>query len=164
MQSTLREITTPLLVGNITTVGAFLALMPLKSIALRDLGLFASFLLVGTILFVLIYLPHLLRTTDNRQQTTDNRDFLSHLASVQVDRKRWLVILVAMLTLIFGYFSLSVKFDSDVSNINYMTAEQKEDMAYFQKFFDGNGSEENVALYLLSSATDFDGARNRNRL
>ena len=158
IRQTLREITTPLLVGNITTVGAFLALVPLKSIALRDLGLFAYFLLVGTILFVLVYLPHLLRTTDNGQETRDNSDFLSRLASVQVDRKRWLVVLVAVLTLIFGYFSLSVKFDSDVSNINYMTAEQKEDMAYFQKFFDGNGSEENVALYLLSSATDFDGA------
>ena len=162
IRQALREITTPLLVGNITTVGAFLALMPLKSIALRDLGLFASFLLVGTILFVLIYLPHLLRTTDKRQETRDNRDFLSRLASVQVDRKRWLVVLVAVLTLIFGYFSLSVKFDSDVSNINYMTAEQKEDMAYFQKFFDGNGSEENVALYLLSSATDFNGALARS--
>jgi predicted RND superfamily exporter protein len=158
IRQALREITTPLLVGNITTVGAFLALVPLKSIALRDLGLFASFLLVGTILFVLVYLPHLLRTTDKGQQTIDNSDLLSRLASVQVDRKRWLVVLVAVLTLIFGYFSLSVKFDSDVSNINYMTAEQKEDMAYFQKFFDGNGSEENVALYLLSSATDFDGA------
>ena len=158
IRQALREITTPLLVGNITTVGAFLALVPLKSIALRDLGLFASFLLVGTILFVLVYLPHLLRTTDNGQETIDNSDFLSRLASVQIDRKRWLVVLVAVLTLIFGYFSLSVKFDSDVSNINYMTAEQKEDMAYFQKFFDGNGSEENVALYLLSSATDFDGA------
>ncbi len=158
IRQALREITTPLLVGNITTVGAFLALVPLKSIALRDLGLFASFLLVGTILFVLVYLPHLLRTTDNGQETIDNSDFLSRLASVQIDRKRWLVIMVAVLTLIFGYFSLSVKFDSDVSNINYMTTEQKEDMAYFQKFFDGNDSEENVALYLLSSATDFDGA------
>ena len=158
IRQALREITTPLLVGNITTVGAFLALVPLKSIALRDLGLFASFLLVGTILFVLVFLPHFLRTTNKGQQTTDKGDLLSRLASVQVDRKRWLVVMVAMLTLIFGYFSLSVKFDSDVSNINYMTAEQKEDMAYFQKFFDGNGSEENVALYLLSSATDFDGA------
>ena len=158
IRQALREITTPLLVGNITTVGAFLALVPLKSIALRDLGLFASFLLVGTILFVLVFLPHFLRTTDKGQQTTDKGDLLNRLASVQVDRKRWLVVLVAVLTLIFGYFSLSVKFDSDVSNINYMTAEQKEDMAYFQKFFDGNGSEENVALYLLSSATDFNGA------
>ena len=158
IRQALREITTPLLVGNITTVGAFLALVPLKSIALRDLGLFASLLLIGTILFVLIWLPHLIRTRDNRQQTTDKGDFLSRLACVQIDRKRWLVVMVALLTFVFGYFSLSVEFDSDVSNINYITAQQKEDMNYFQKFFEGNASQDDVTLYLLSSATDFDGA------
>ena len=158
VRQALREITTPLLVGNVTTVGAFLALVPLKSIALRDLGLFASFLLIGTILFVLVWLPLFFRSTDSRQLTTDKADFLSHLASVQIDRKRWLVALVAMLTLVFGYFSLFTEFDSNVSNINYMTATQEEDMAYFQELFDGNGSKDNVALYLLSSGTEFDDA------
>lgn len=154
----LREITAPLLVGNITTVGAFLALVPLKSIALRDLGLFASLLLMGTMLFVLIYLPHFLKTKDKGRQTTENKDFLSQLARIQIDRKRWLVVTVAMLTVVFGYFSLFVRFDSDVSNINYMTRQQKEDMAYFRKLLEVNASEEDATLYLLSSATDFDKA------
>ena len=179
IRQALREITTPLLVGNITTVGAFLALVPLKSIALRDLGLFASLLLVGTILFVLIWLPHFLKTTDNRQQTTDlprlqsrlgarasengqqttdNADLLSRLASVQVERKRWLVVLVAVLTLVFGYFSLSTEFDSDVSHINYMTEEQKADMNSPLLSSSEGGEKDNMSLYLLSSAKDFDEA------
>ena len=153
----LREITTPLLVGNITTVGAFLALVPLKSIALRDLGLFASFLLIGTILFVLVWLPHLLKTTDNGQQTTDRGDLLTRLASVQIERKKWVVVLVAMLTIVFGYFSLSTEFDSNVSNINYMTAEQKEDMN--SPLLASTKGEENLRpLYLLSSAPSYDKA------
>ena len=41
IRSCLKEIVNPLVVGNITTIGAFMALVPLKSIALRDLGLFA---------------------------------------------------------------------------------------------------------------------------
>ena len=158
IRQALREITTPILVGNITTVGAFLALVPLKSIALRDLGLFASLLLVGTILFVLIWLPHFLKTTDNGQQTTDNADLLSRLASVQVERKRWLVILVAVLTLVFGYFSLSTEFDSDVSHINYMTEEQKADMNSPLLSSSEGGEKDNMSLYLLSSAKDFDEA------
>ncbi len=60
-----REIVAPLLVGNITTVGAFLALVPLRSVALRDLGLFSSFLLIGTIIFVLIILPHIAKSSSN---------------------------------------------------------------------------------------------------
>ncbi len=134
----LKEITTPLLVGNITTVGAFLALVPLKSIALRDLGLFASFLLVGTILFVLVWLPHLLGKhptcgLSEASHRPASPDFLSRLASARIERKKWLVVVVAVLTLVFGYFSLSTEFDSDVSNINYMTAGQKADMALLEE-------------------------------
>ena len=187
IRQALSEITTPLLVGNITTVGAFLALVPLKSIALRDLGLFASLLLVGTILFVLIFLPHLIvkseearldasqrRVKNNSNQSADESnsdsslftlhsspnkpDLLTHLASVQVERKRWLVVLVAVLTLVFGYFSLSTEFDSDVSHINYMTEEQKADMNSPLLSSSEGGEKDNMSLYLLSSAKDFDEA------
>ena len=59
VRQALQEIVKPLVVGNITTVGAFLALAPLRAAALRDLGLFSSFLLIGTILFTLIWLPQM---------------------------------------------------------------------------------------------------------
>ena len=54
----LRELASPLLIGNVTTVGAFAALVPLHASALRDLGLFAAALLVGTLAVVLVLLPH----------------------------------------------------------------------------------------------------------
>ena len=63
VRQALQEIVKPLVVGNITTVGAFLALVPLHAAALRDLGLFSSFLLIGTILFTLIWLPQILKFT-----------------------------------------------------------------------------------------------------
>ena len=61
VRQALKEVVKPLVVGNITTVGAFFALVPLRAAALRDLGLFSSFLLVGTILFTIIWLPQVLR-------------------------------------------------------------------------------------------------------
>ena len=165
VRQALREITKPLLVGNITTVGAFLALVPLKSVALRDLGLFASFLLVGTILFVLVWLPHFLKKQANCQiakssncQIDKYPDFLDRLASVQIERSRPLVIVMVLLTILFGYYSFSTEFDTDLSNINYMTAEQKADMAYFGEILEGNSMEDKAFLYLLSSASDFDEA------
>ena len=163
VRQALREITKPLLVGNITTVGAFLALVPLKSIALRDLGLFASLLLVGTILFVLLWLPHLIETNEKRSLFTlhsslHKPDILDRLASVQIERSKWTVICLALLTLFFGYHSLSVEFDTDLANINYMTDEQKADMSYFGKLLGGDSSADEVKLYLLSSAPNFDEA------
>jgi predicted exporter len=159
IRQALREITTPLLVGNITTVGAFLALVPLKSVALRDLGLFASFLLVGTILFVLVWLPKMASSSPLRGGRVGSSDLLDRLASVQIERKKWVVVVVAVLTLVFAYFSLSTEFDSDVSNINYMTAEQKADMESLDPSRPPlKGEESLLSVFLLSSASDFDEA------
>ena len=152
----LREIVMPLLVGNVTTVGAFLALVPLQSVALRDLGLFSSFLLVGTIVFVLIYLPHITKETKEVKHT-----FLDRLSDVSLENKPVFVAFVVVLTLIFGYFSFQTRFDANISNINYMTDEQKEDMAYFQKMMTVNGGYQKV--YAVTSDSTMDGALEKSQ-
>ena len=129
MRSALKEIVMPLVVGNITTVGAFLALVPLESVALRDLGLFSAFLLIGTILFVLFWLPHMAHQT-----SMGSHDLLGRIGEVQLENKTWMIWTVVALTLVFGYFSLQTSFDADLRNINYMTNEQKQDMHYLEQF------------------------------
>ena len=126
MRQALREIVMPLLVGNITTVGAFLALVHLQSIALRDLGLFASFLLVGTIGFVLIFLPQVATVKHGREPHA-----LQRLGNFSMENKRWIVVTVVVLTAFFACFSFRTGFDTNLTHINYMTQEQKADMAYF---------------------------------
>ena len=173
IRQAVREITKPLLVGNITTVGAFLVLVPLKSVALRDLGLFASFLLIGTILFVLVWLPQTLSNSPLKGEDKKSPfkgdlegpggwrrspDFLDRLASIQIERKRWVIVLASILTLVFGYYSLSVEFDPDMSNINYMTAEQKADMETLSNYSSMGKAGGRLSYYLLSSASDFDEA------
>ena len=129
VRSALKEIVMPLVVGNITTVGAFLALVPLDAVALRDLGLFSAFLLVGTILFVLLWLPHMV----HQSPQTATHNLFSRIGEVKLENKTWLVWTVVLLTLVLGYFSLQTSFDADLRNINYMTAEQKEDMQYLEQ-------------------------------
>ena len=129
IRSALREIATPLVVGNITTVGAFLCLVPLDSVALRDLGLFSAFLLIGTILFVLLWLPHMVD-----RSSTSAHDFLGRIGDVQLENKKWIVWTVVVLTIVLGYFSLQTTFDADLRNINYMTVEQKNDLKYLGQF------------------------------
>ena len=152
----LREIVMPLVVGNITTVGAFLALVPLKSVAMRDLGLFASFLLIGTILFVLLFLPHLTRVQRHEEKSVFNK-----IGDVSLENKPWLVTAVCVLTIVFAYFSLNTSFDTNMSHINYMTDEQKADMAYFQKMMTAMGDEQKV--YAVSSAQTMDRALDVSR-
>lgn len=152
IRKSLKEIATPLVVGNITTIGAFMALVPLKSIALRDLGLYASLLLLGTIGFVLVFLPQMLKAK-SRPLTP-----LALLTSTKLENKRWLVAVVLVVTVILSWFSLKTEFDSDMQNINYLTEEQRADMKYFQSLLmpDSNGDVEQ--LFVVSSANSMDQA------
>ena len=150
METTLKEISKPLIIGNITTVGAFLALVPLKSVALRDLGLFSSLLLIGTIIFVLIYLPHTLKM----KQRVHDINLLSKVSELSLDNKRWVVVGVLILTILFGYLSNGTVFDPNMNHINYMSKEQKEDMSYFQQLISSNKTGKTV--YIVNGSSDLD--------
>ena len=162
VRTALKEIRMPLMVGNVTTVGAFLALVPLQSVALRDLGLFSAFLLVGTIIFVLVWLPHMVQKKSDLShhcvphsdlQVREPSDISHHcvphsdlqvrepsairllerLGDVQLENKRWIVGTVVALTVVLGYFSFQTSFDADLRNINYMTDEQRQDMKLLEQ-------------------------------
>jgi len=155
MRKAIREIVVPLVVGNVTTVGAFLALVPLQSSALCDLGLFASLLLVGTIVFVLLYLPHFVKRGVMKEHQSR---LLGKLANVHLERSRLFVIIVIIVTVVLGWFSMGTEFDSNMANINYMTDEQREEMNYFQRLMASDTSSTAQTVYVVSSASDFDGA------
>lgn len=152
----LKEIIMPLVVGNITTVGAFLSLVPLESVALRDLGLFCSFLLIGTIVFVMIFLPHLVKISTSIKEVS----ILGNFSNVSLEKKPWVIIVVSILTIIFGYFSTKTSFDSNMSHINYMTDEQKADMNYFQNLVTQDVNSKTI--YLVSSDTLLDKALDKH--
>lgn len=139
IKKALKEIVQPLLVGNITTIGAFLALVPLKSIALRDLGLFASLLLIGTIAFVFAFLPHFVKVSPSRESS-----MFSRLGNVQLENRKWLVGIATVFTIIFAFFSLRTSFDPNISHINYMSDEQKSDMNYLSNLLRSNPDEKTV--------------------
>lgn len=142
----LRKLVRPLLIGNVTTVGAFLTLTPLKAVALRDLGLFSALMLVGTILWVLLVQPHLERSGHSLHAGVRS------LSLPEVGRLRhrgvW-VLVIAVLTLVLGCYSLDTSFDSELSHLNYMTDQQRTDMARLQQM---QGGAEGIEIYLTGSA------------
>lgn len=159
-KSALKEIISPLIVGNVTTVGAFLCLVPLNAPALHDLGLFSSLLLVGTILFVLVFLPHAVKSSP--VQHAEVTDLISRISDFSPVHNKWLVWIIAALTIVFGVFAMRTEFDSDMRNINYMTPEQRADMDYFTSLVSQNANSEK--LYVVSSGKDWEEALTLNEV
>lgn len=133
VRQTLAEVLSPLIVGNITTVGAFLTLLPLQSVALRDLGLFAACMLVGTILFTVVVLPHIPFSTPRFDNYSPLSRWLNHTSSWQLTPRARTVAagVLVVVTIVLGIFSQRVEFDSNLSHINFMTEEQRIDLARF---------------------------------
>lgn len=133
VRQTLEEVLSPLVVGNITTVGAFLVLVPMQATALRHLGIFAAAMLVGTILFCIFVLPHLMSA-----EPTPVREIkitVHHTPYTVHHYLQWSILVLTLLAGVFllvnGKWSNGRLFDNQLSNINYMTPEQRADLAYF---------------------------------
>lgn len=144
----LKEMVPPLLIGNVTTVAAFLCLVWLDAQAMRDLGLFGALMLIGTILFVLVFLPlYARRPAAVLQHRAGILLPLMERAEDWLNRKavkRAVLPIVMMLTMVFGYFSTKTSFDSDLTHINYMTPDQRADMQRLA------GTQHEAALYAVA--------------
>lgn len=128
IRQTLQEVLKPLIIGNISTIGAFLVLVPMPAPALRQLGIFASSMLLGTILFSVCVLPHLMSHTPTLVRNIPLFNLSPKLSKVL----QWILIPSIVLLLAIPLLKEYELFDSNLSNINYMTAQQREDFAYFE--------------------------------
>lgn len=158
MRTALREVVSPLVIGNITTVGAFLCLVPMTAPALRDLGLFAAFMLVGTILFVIIFLPHLVGRRPLRPAHSRRSRREGFIARMSFEKRPRILLVVAALTILFGYFSRNTAFDTDMQHINYMTPQQRADLEAFRRMAGDDGR---TTVYVASEGTSWDEALQR---
>ena len=121
----IKDIIQPLTIGNITTVGAFMSLIFIGSDAMCDLGWFASLLLVGTILFVLLFLPHLL-SYRGRKPASSHAPF-GQFVDRPFEKNRWLVATIIVVTVLLAFSGGESHFEADMRKINYMTDTQQQE-------------------------------------
>ena len=158
VKQALKDISTPLLVGNVTTVGAFLALVPLQSTALRDLGIFASLMLVGTIAFVLLYMPHIVTSGKKEAEAEVNAPQLVEAGKGFAWNKRILLATFIIITAVLGWFSLNTEFETDMAAINYMTDEQRTDIEYFGRMMQADTTARGETTYIVATGKNMDSA------
>ena len=134
----LREESTPVFLGCLTTIGAFMGLLFTESDLLRDFGLFATFSLIGNTLFALIFLPHFLKPEQISFKRTHGFPLVEKINNLPWDRNNWLIGTLIVLIVVGICFSPKVKFDSDLMNLDYDNAELRESQElYNRKSADG---------------------------
>ena len=144
---------TPVFLGCITTVGAFCSLLFTDSDLLRDFGLFASFALLGSTLFALIFLPHFL---PKRKADADSKTFrrISRLNNLPFDKKPWFLAMIVIIVIIGIIFSPKVKFDSDLRNLDYNSPDE----VIAESLFNEKNNDGFYHLYFATVSTDIDEA------
>ncbi len=128
---TLAQQVNPLLIGNITTVGAFLGMLLLNADALHDFGFIGAMMLVGTILFTLIFLPVFI-TKAKKERNTLKLDLDRYVKEPGIKGRKVSVAIFVLLTVFLLFMGRKVGFDTDLHNINYMTAEQAEGFSFLE--------------------------------
>ena len=144
---------TPVFLGCITTVGAFCSLLFTDSDLLRDFGLFASFALLGSTLFSLVFLPHFL---PKRNADADSKTFrrISRLNNLPFDRKPWFLVLIMVIVVVGIIFAPKVKFDSDLRNLDYNSPSE----TAAENLFNDKNNDGFYHLYFATVSTDIDEA------
>ena len=115
----LRDESTPVFLGCLTTIGAFLGLLFTESDLLRDFGLFATFSLLGNTFFVLVFLPHFLKPWHIKFKRTHGFPLVEKINSLPWDRNKWVIGSLLLVIAVGLVFSPRVKFDSDLRNLDY---------------------------------------------
>ena len=123
---TISDLTLPLTIGCITTVGAFFCLRFMQSEALRDMGLFAALSLIGAAFCCLVVLPQLVRSYEKKKQEGEIKSaLLDKFTGYPFHENKFLLALVIILTIVFAFTYNKVGFETDMIKLSYVNPELK---------------------------------------
>ncbi|MGZ4067613.1 MAG: 1-acyl-sn-glycerol-3-phosphate acyltransferase [Bacteroidia bacterium] len=157
----LKDLTVPMLIGCVTTVGSFFGLQFAKSEALHDFGLFSGGCLIGSVLFSLVVLPHLLPKKPGGEPSRAKKvSAIEKLASLRPDKNKALVGISLLFTVIFFYTSRKVSFENDMMKMNY----QSEKLQKAQEHMDAVNKFSMQSVYVMAEGKDLNEALKRNEI
>lgn len=119
-EQVLRDEVKPVCLGCLTTVGSFMGVIFIRTELLQDFGLFATFAIVGTTAFSLVYLPQFLRPKRDKESRPAFA-FIDRINASAPDRNKPLLIGIgAVVLLCVGcYLVKGTRFDADMHDLGY---------------------------------------------
>ncbi|MEO8086707.1 MAG: 1-acyl-sn-glycerol-3-phosphate acyltransferase, partial [Bacteroidota bacterium] len=159
-RKTIRDLASPMTVGSVTTIGAFLGLLLIKSELLHDFGMFAAFSLAGAALFSLIILPHTFSffKMEEFESISKFEKVIDNIVSFRFRRKMPLIAAVIIITCILTWFAFDVKFEDNLMSMNYMPG----DLAVAEKKLDDINNAHLKSVFCISYGATLNEAAEAN--
>lgn len=117
-EQVIRELAYPMTIGSFTTIAAFVSMVFLSSEILHDFGLFSCFTLIGTTLFCLIFLPHML--SFKPQKESRFMKWIERFNAYPFEKNYWLMGAVVIIFVVSLFFFNDVKFNSDMMKLSFI--------------------------------------------
>ncbi len=156
MKVVIADLVRPMTIGSATTVLAFFCLQFAKAAVLRDVGLFAGFSLIGAALCSLIFLPHFI--SGNLFSASHRENWIERMSFSAFESSRLIAFSILLATPVFLYFAQDVKFNSDMSKLNFMRPE----LEIAQQRLETINKSSLTSVYVVSSAEDLQRALQKN--
>ncbi len=158
IEQMLKEESVPVFLGCLTTIGAFLGLLFTQSELLKDFGLFATFALIGSTFFALVFLPHFLNVKDAKHSKKAFK-LIDAINNYPYDRNPFIIIALSIFIVIGIIFSNKVQFDNDLKHIGYESDELHRSQQLYAEKNDHGG----LQKYYAITADDLDKALDANK-
>lgn len=152
---TIKEISSPMIVGSFTTVAALAALLFADSVILQNFGLIALFTLVGSVLFTLLLQPILFSILKLKIPTSTLKTKNKKTPKLFLRLGFLLVGIITCMSLLTG---LKISFDADLNNLSFHSNELKEK----EGIFTGINPGEEKKFYIISSQKSFEKGKESN--
>lgn len=149
-----KDVSRPVLMSSLTTAVAFACLLFVNSDALTDLGIFAAVSVLLSSLFSLILIPLLYKPASE----TAKKTFVDRIAAKDYSKIKPLFYGLLILFVICLFFFSKVKFNNDLSSLNYQPEQLKKTEERISKIAGQAGK----TLYLVAYGNSVDDALQQN--
>jgi uncharacterized protein len=156
VREVIEDLVRPMTIGSATTVVAFFSLQFANAAVLRDVGLFAGFSLIGAALCSLIFLPQFI--TGKLFSSYSHEGWLDRISFSAIESNRYLAVIILLATPLFLFFARDVKFNSDMSKLNFMKPATEE----AQRRLETINQSSLTSVYVVSDGANLQSALRKN--
>jgi predicted RND superfamily exporter protein len=157
-EKVLADQTKPVILGVLTTIGAFLSLLLTESELLHDFGLFASLGLTGTTIFALLYMPQFFNSETGRKSEKAFA-LMEKINSCPIEKQIWLIVSIVIISAVCFVVSSDVQFDPNLRHIGYNNRQ----LVRSQDLLASKTAENQSTFYFATISEDLDSALIFNR-